>query len=53
MSEIKDWLDIAKQEKPELSDFIVSLENYFSEAGFNASEFEKVINADLKSLKTK
>ncbi len=50
MSEIKDWLSITKQEKPELSDFITLLESYFSEAGFNASEFEKVVDTDLKSV---
>lgn len=50
MSEIKDWLSTTKQEKPELSDFITLLENYFYETGFDASEFEKVVNTDLKSL---
>jgi hypothetical protein len=50
MSEIKDWLSTTKQEKPELSDFITSLDSYFSEDGFNASEFEKVVDKDLKSV---
>lgn len=50
MSEIEDWLSITKQEKPELSDFITLLESYFSEAGFNSSEFEKAVDADLKSV---
>ncbi len=50
MSEIKDWLSITKQEKPELTGFITLLERYFSEDGFNASEFEKAVDADLKSV---
>ena len=50
MSEIEDWLSITKQEKPELSDFITLLESYFPEAGFNASEFEKAVDTDLKSV---
>lgn len=50
MSEIKDWLSTTKQEKPELSDFITLLDSYFSEDGFNASEFEKVVDKDLKSV---
>ncbi|NIA12303.1 MAG: hypothetical protein GWP10_21965 [Nitrospiraceae bacterium] len=50
MSEIKDWLNITKQEKPELTGFIALLESYFSEAGFNASEFEKVVDTELKSV---
>ena len=51
MSEIEEWLNITKQEKPELNDFIVSLDGYFSETGFNASEYEKAVDIDLKYLK--
>ena len=50
MSEIKDWLSITKQEKPELSGFITLLEGYFSEDGFNALEFENTVDAELKSV---
>lgn len=50
MSEINDWLNTTKQEKPELSDFITLLESYFSEAGFNASDFEKAVDTDLNSM---
>ena len=51
MSEIEEWLNITKQENPELNDFITSLDGYFSETGFDASEYEKAVDADLKSLK--
>lgn len=51
MSEIKEWLNITKQEKPELNDFIDSLDTYFSETGFNASAYEKAVDAELKYLK--
>lgn len=51
MSEIKEWLSTTRQEKPELSGFITLLEGYFFEDGFNASEFEKAVDADLKSVK--
>lgn len=50
MSEIKEWLTTIKQEKPELNDFIILLENYFSETGFNALEFEKAVDAELNSM---
>ena len=50
MSETKDWLSTLRQEKPELSGFITLLEGYFSEDGFNASEFEKAVDAGLKSV---
>ncbi|MBU4221539.1 MAG: hypothetical protein KKA10_07955 [Euryarchaeota archaeon] len=50
MSEIKDWLSSTKQEKPEISDFITSLESYFSDAGFDASKFEKAVDTSLKSV---
>lgn len=50
MSEINDWLNTTKQEKPELKGFITLLESYFSEAGFNASDFEKRVDADLNSI---
>lgn len=50
MSEIKDWLSTTRQEKPELSGFVTSVEGYFSEDGFNASEFEKEVDANLKSV---
>ena len=53
MSEIKKWLNITKQEKPELSDLITSLESCFSEAGFNDSEFEIVVDTNLKSMENK
>jgi len=33
-----------------VSDFITLLDSYFSEDGFNASEFEKVVDKDLKSV---
>lgn len=50
MSEINDWLNSTKQEKPELNDFITLLESHFSDAGFNASDFEKVVDSDLNSM---
>lgn len=50
MSEIKDWLSTTKQEKPEISDFINSFEGYISDVGFDASEFEKVVDTSLKSV---
>lgn len=50
MSEINDWLNTTKQEKSELRCFVNFLETYFSEDGFNASEFEKKIDADLNSM---
>ena len=50
MSEINDWLNTTKQEKPELSDFITLLESYFSEVGFNASDFEKRVDKDLNLM---
>jgi hypothetical protein len=47
MSDIKNWLNNAKQEKPELSEFITTVEIYFSETGFNTSEFEKAVAINL------
>jgi hypothetical protein len=51
MSDIENWLNNTKQEKPELSDFIMLVESFFSETGFNASAFEKTVTAKLNLLK--
>lgn len=50
MPEIKNWLNTTKKEKPELSDFITSIESYFSETGFNAVDFDKLVDTSLKTI---
>lgn len=48
MTELKDWIAILKTEKPELNDFIVKLEGFISDSGFNASKFENAVNIGLQ-----
>ena len=48
MVDFKEWLNGLKSEKPELSDFITRLTPFFSESGFNSSDFEKRVNKGLK-----
>jgi hypothetical protein len=48
----KDWLTQIKSDKPELSDFITKLDPFFTDTGFNASEFEKRILIGLKKVDT-
>ena len=48
--EFKDWLKQAAIEKPELSEFVTKLNSFFTDAGFNAAEFEKKVASGLKKI---
>lgn len=48
MVELKDWITGLKTEKPELNDFVTKLEGFISDAGFNASKFEKAVETGLQ-----
>lgn len=48
MAELKDWIAGLKTEKPELNNFVTKLEGFISDTGFNASKFEKAVEAGLQ-----
>ncbi len=48
MTELKDWIAEIKTEKPELNDFIIKLEGFISDTGFNASKFENAVTLGLQ-----
>lgn len=50
MAVIKTWLSQVKEEKAELSDFITSVDPYFTDTGFNAAEFEKAVEEKINSF---
>ncbi len=50
MADLKEWLTNLKTEQPGKSDFITKLESFISDAGFNASKFEKAVESGLKKI---
>lgn len=52
MVDFNKWLNELKSEKPELSNFITKLSPFFSESGFNSTDFEQRVNNGLKQKET-
>lgn len=50
--EFKTWLDQTKTEETNLEIFIVKLEPYFSDSGFNGLEFERKVAIGLQKIDT-
>lgn len=50
MGQINSWLDSIKQAKPDLNDFITNAHSYFSDSGFNATDFEKRVDQELAAF---
>jgi hypothetical protein len=50
--EFKTWLDQTKIEEGNLETFIIKLEPYFSDFGFNGLEFERKIAIGLQKIDT-
>ncbi|MCP1385210.1 hypothetical protein [Runella salmonicolor] len=48
MPELKDWIAGFKIDKPELNDFVVKLEGFISDTGFNTSKFENAVAIGLQ-----
>ena len=48
MTELKDWIAGIKTEKPELNDFVVKLEGFISDTGFNTLKFENAVAIGLQ-----
>jgi len=49
----QEWIALTKSDKPELNDFITKLEPFFSDAGFNATEFERKVTVGLNAIDKK
>ena len=43
------WL-ITISDKPELSDFIIKIKPFFTDAGFNGPEFERRVDLGLRQI---
>lgn len=50
--EFKTWLDQTKIEEANLETFIIKLEPYFSDSGFNGLEFERKVAIGLQNIDT-
>lgn len=50
--EFKTWLDQTKIEEVNLETFIIKLEPYFSDSGFNGLEFERKVAIGLQKVDT-
>lgn len=48
--DFKQWLLQTKLDKPELSDFITKLDSFFTETGFNSTDFERKIDLGLNKI---
>ncbi|WP_285269835.1 hypothetical protein [Kaistella rhinocerotis] len=48
--EFKTWLDQTKTDEPTLEIFIMKLESYFSDSGFNGSEFERKVSIGVQKI---
>lgn len=49
---LQEWIDKEKIDSPELSDFLGKIRSFFGATGFNASEFERKIDAGIKKAET-
>jgi hypothetical protein len=50
MTKFKEWLDNLKLTNPKIKDSVEKLEKYFTAEGFDAQEFESILNKGLKSI---
>ncbi|SFH76932.1 hypothetical protein [Halpernia frigidisoli] len=50
--EFKTWLEQTKIENTNLETFIIKLEPYFSDSGFNGLEFERKVAIGLQKIDT-
>jgi len=48
--DFKSWLTQTKIDEPKLSAFITKLDPFFTEIGFNGTEFERRITFSLRKL---
>ncbi len=51
MQPLNDWLTQVKTDVPELKDFIIEVESFFSDTGFNVNQHEKALETTLKAFK--
>ncbi|MBJ6119248.1 hypothetical protein JAO76_13645 [Pontibacter sp. BT310] len=48
---MKIFLEIIKDEDPEIEDFISSIEPYLTDKGFNSTDFENELNSRLAAIR--
>ena len=50
--DFKSWLEQTKDNEPRLSSFIPKLDPFFTDSGFNGSEFERRITIGLRKIES-
>lgn len=50
--DFKSWLEQTKDNEPRLSSFIPKLYPFFTDSGFNGSEFERRITIGLRKIES-
>ena len=48
--DFKSWLALTKINEPKLSAFITKLDPFFTEIGFNGTEFERKVTNGLRKM---
>ena len=48
--DFKNWLEQTKNNEPRLSTFILKLDSFFTDSGFNGIEFERKVTVGLRKF---